>query len=337
MNRPRGLSPASRGFEPATTSPPPLTRPAAASFAVLVPAFDEAANMPDLFQELARTFREHDLDGEVVLIDDGSTDGTLKAAQHAAADAGLERTKFIRHRANRGKTSALMAGARETDAEILVLYDADLQHSTEEIPRFLTEMDGGLDVVTGRKVGEYDKRFVSGIYNRLARRLFDVPVRDMNSMKAFRRDVLDDLQLREDWHRYLVVLAHAGGWKIGEIDIELLPRRHGESKYGGSGRIVVGMLDLVAVWFQLAFSRKPMLFFGTTGLALLAAGGIVGLVALWLRFVAGSGFRPLLNLVLLLVLLGGLLFVAGLIGELIAGLRSEIDDLRRDLRRDRRS
>ena len=337
MSGPRGLSSASRGAAPAAAPRSAADRPAASSFAVLVPAFDEAANMPDLFRELAETFRAHELDGEIVLIDDGSSDGTLEAARAAAAGAGLERTRFLRHRANRGKTSAMVTGARATDADVLVLYDADLQHSTEEIPRFLSEVDQGLDVVTGRKVGDYEKRFVSGVYNGLARRLFRVPVRDMNSMKAFRREVLDDLHLREDWHRYLVVLADARGWKIGEIDIELLPRRHGESKYRGTGRIMVGMLDLVAVWFQLVFSRKPLMFFGTTGLALLAAGGLVGLIALWLRFMEGSGFRPLLNLVLLLVLLGGLLFVAGLIGELIAGLRSEVDDLRRELRRDRRS
>ncbi len=310
--------------------------PASESFAILVPAFDEAANMSDLFSELAQTFRSHEIDGEVIVVDDGSGDGTLEAAREAASAAGLERVQLLRHRINQGKTSAIVTGARATDADVLVLFDADLQHSTDEIPRFLAELDSGLDVVTGRKVGKYDKQIVSGIYNRLAGRLFDVPVRDMNSMKAFRREVLDDLQLREDWHRYLVVLAHARGWKIGEIDIELLPRRHGESKYGGHGRIVVGMLDLVAVWFQLAFSRKPLMFFGVTGLGLLALGGIVGLVAMWFRFVQGTGFRPLLNLVLLLVLLGGLLFVAGLIGELVAGLRAEVDELRRDLRHDRR-
>jgi glycosyltransferase involved in cell wall biosynthesis len=328
----RGPQRASRGTAPASLSSS-ATSTAASSFAVLIPAFDEAANMPDLFSELAETFRAHGLDGEVVLVDDGSTDGTYEAAGEAAARAGLERVRLLRHRVNRGKTSALVTGARATDAEVLVLYDADLQHSTEEIPRFLEGIDQGLDVVTGRKVGQYDKRFVSGVYNGLARRLFDVPIRDMNAMKAFRREVIEDLHLREDWHRYLVVLANASGWKIGEIDIELLPRRHGTSKYGGGGRILVGMLDLLAVWFQLAFSRKPMMFFGVTGLALLTAGGAVGLIALWLRFVEGTGFRPLLNLVLLLVLLGGLLFIAGLLGELIAGLRSEVDDLRRDVRR----
>ena len=332
----RGLSPASAAV-PAAPSGPGALAPASESFAVLVPAFDEATNMPDLFAELAQTFRSHGIDGEVIVVDDGSGDGTLEAAREAATAAGLERVQLLRHRINRGKTSAIVTGARATDAEVLVLFDADLQHSTDEIPRFLEKLDSGLDVVTGRKVGKYDKQIVSGIYNGLAGRLFDVPVRDMNSMKAFRREVLDDLQLREDWHRYLVVLAHWKGWKIGEIDIELLPRRHGESKYGGHGRIVVGMLDLVAVWFQLAFSRKPLMFFGVTGLGLLGLGGVTGLVAVWFRVVLGAGFRPLLNLVILLVLLGGLLFVAGLIGELVAGLRAEVDELRRDLRHDRRT
>ena len=310
-----------------------MTGPDRPDFAVVVPALDEAENMADLFTELAATFRRHELSGEVVLVDDGSTDGTAGVAERAARDAGLaDRTRILRHRANRGKTSAIVTAARATDAPVLVLFDADLQHGTEEIPRFLAEIDAGHDVVTGRKVGRYRKRLVSSIYNRLSRAIFRVPVHDLNSMKAFRREVLTDLRLREDWHRYLVVMAHANGYRIGEIDIELLDRRHGESKYGGSGRIVVGTLDLLSVWFQLVFSRKPMLFFGLTGLALFAAGGVVGLVALWLRFVSGVGFRPLLTLVVLLVLLGGLLFAAGLIAELVAGLRAEVEELRREVR-----
>ena len=301
-------------------------------FAVIVPAYDEAENMPDLFAELADTFRRHDLDGEVVLVDDGSTDGTAAAAERAARAVGLPRVRILRHRTNRGKTSAIVTASRATRAPTLVLFDADLQHATDEIPRFLDALDAGHDVVTGRKVGRYSKRLVSSVYNGLSRLIFRVPVHDLNSMKAFRRDILADLRLREDWHRYLVVMAHAHGHRVGEIDIELLERRHGQSKYRGTGRVFVGMLDLLSVWFQIVFSRKPMLFFGITGLVLFALGGLTGLIALYLRFVHGVGFRPLLTLVLLLVLLGGLLFAAGLIAELVAGLRAEVEELRRELR-----
>lgn len=303
-----------------------------AAFAVIVPAYNEAANMPDLFAELSDTFDRCGLDGEVLLVDDGSDDGTSDAAREAAAASGLSRVAIIRHRHNRGKTSAIVTAARETEADVLVLFDADLQHATDEIPRFLAAIEQGHDLVAGRKVGAYSKRFVSSIYNGLSRLVFRVPVHDLNSMKAFRRSILVDLRLREDWHRYLAVLAHANGYRICEIDIELLPRRHGDPKYSGRSRILVGALDLLSVWFQLVFSRKPMLFFGLTGFGLFALGGIVGVAALYMRFVQGAGFRPLLTLVTLLLLLGGLLFVAGLIAELVAALRDEVEELRREVR-----
>jgi hypothetical protein len=125
------------------------------------------------------------------------------------------------------------------------------------------------------------------------------------------------------------VLAHARGFRLTEIDIELHPRRAGTSKYTGSWRIVVGMMDLFSVWFLLLFSRKPLLLFGTAGAALIALGALVGGVALWLRFVHGMGFRPLLTLVLLLEVVGVLLLVSGLLAEMVAQLREEVSELRR--------
>ena len=297
---------------------------------VLVPAYDEAENMPELFAELAATFAKHDLAAEVVLVDDGSGDGTAEAAEQAAGQAGLGGGAVVlRHRANRGKTEAMLTAAAAARGEYLVLFDADLQHSTEEIPRFAAKLDEGYDLVAGRKVGRYEKRFTSSIYNRLARAIFKVPVRDLNSMKAFRADVLRGLRLRHDWHRYFVVLAHSRGYRLGELDIDLLPRRHGEPKFSGRRRILIGMLDMVSVWFQLVFGRKPLLFFGTSGLALIAAGCVTGLTALVLRFGFGLGYRPLLTLVLLLVVGGLLLFILGFLAETMAQLRDEIEDLKR--------
>lgn len=305
---------------------------AAPRISIIVPAFDEAENMPELFDELAATIRTHALSAEIVLVDDGSADETADAARAAAAAASFPAVQVLSHSRNLGKTEAILTGAGAARGEILVLFDADLQHSTEEVPRFVEKLDEGFDLVAGRKVGTYDKALVSSIYNRLARLIFKVPARDLNSMKAFRADVLDRLTLRHDWHRYLAVLAHADGCRIGEIDIELLPRRHGVAKFSGRKRIVVGMLDLVSVWFQLVFSRKPMLFFGFTGLGLLAAGGITGIVALVLRFGFGQGFRPLLTLVLFLSVSGLVLFVFGFLAEMIAGLKAEIEELKREAR-----
>lgn len=341
------------GSEPGSSSPPagdtelsparssPSSHPAAstrtpageARVSVVVPALDEAPNMPDLFAEMGDTLRRHGLAAEVVVVDDGSGDGTAEAARHAARDAEMEdRTRVLRHRKNRGKTEALLTGARAAEGDYIVLFDADLQHSPEEIPRFVAKLDEGFDVVTGRKVGRrYSKRFVSTVYNWLARRIFGVPVHDLNAMKAFRREVLDEVRLRHDWHRFFVVLAHARGYSVTEIDITLYPRRHGEPKYSGQGRVVVGTLDLISVWFQLLFSRKPMLLFGVSGLSLFGLGALTGVVAVYLRFVLRQGYRPLLNLVVLLVVVGLLLFAVGFLAELIASLRSEVDELRREM------
>lgn len=328
----------SGGGSPRATGPGGSAQRAGADVrvSVLVPAYDEAANMPDLFRETAATFRRHELDAEVVLVDDGSSDGTLEAAREAARDAGLgDRVRLLRHRRNRGKTEAMLTAARAACGEQMVLFDADLQHSPEEIPRFLEELDRGFDVVTGRKVGRrYSKRFVSTVYNWLARKIFGVPVHDLNAMKAFRRDVLQEVRLRHDWHRFFVVLAWARGFSVTEIDVELRPRRHGESKYRGQGRILVGTLDLISVWFQLVFSRKPMLLFGVSGLALFGLGGVVGLVAVYLRVVLEQGYRPLLNLVLLLTVVGLLLFAVGFLAELLASVRTEVEELRHRLDRE---
>lgn len=303
-------------------------------FAVVIPAYNEAENMTDLVRELRATWDAHGLEGDVVLVDDGSTDGTAAQAEEAAK--GWDRLRIVRHRRNFGKTEAMLTGAREADAEWIVLFDADLQHDTEEIPRFLDALGKGWDIVTGRKVGRYEKRAVSSTYNRLSRALFKVPVSDLNSMKAFRRDVLDAVPLRHDWHRFFVVLAWDLGFTVSEIDITLHPRRHGVAKYSGRSRIMVGVLDLLSVAFFLFFSRKPMILFGLGGLATAGLGVVVGVVTIVLR-VAGTmppfGYRPLLYLVILLETLGFLLFGFGLVAEMMAQQHAELDSFRRRLDR----
>lgn len=314
---------------PQPTSPEAVEPSLRRNFSVIIPALNESENIPELFREIDAAFARNGLEGEVIFVDDGSTDGSYEIAVREGSRLG--RLKVARHERNLGKTEALLTGARVAETDWLILFDADLQHLPEEIPRFLAEVQKGYDIVCGRKVGKYQKRLVSGLYNWLSRIMFRVPVRDLNSMKIFRKRVLDDVQLRHDWHRFFVVLAHAKGYRVGEIDIPLHPRRRGETKYGGRGRVMVGLLDLISVWFLLLFSRKPMLLFGFTGVVLAFLGLLVGLAAVIMRL-AGHGFRPLLTLVVLLVVLGISLFGFGFVAELVATLRAEVDELRNTIR-----
>jgi glycosyltransferase involved in cell wall biosynthesis len=326
------------------TSPAPAVHSGAAlsaemrsDFALVVPAFNEAEVVPDLVKELRAAWAAHGLSGEIVLVDDGSTDGTAEVAEREAA--GWDLFKVVRHRKNLGKTEGMVTAAAATERTYLVLFDADLQHRPEEIPRFLAKLGEGWDMVTGRKVGAYDKRAVSSVYNKMSRRIFDVPVTDLNSMKAFRREILDGLALRHDWHRFFVVLAHARGYTVSEIDIELLPRRAGESKFQGPLRILIGVMDLMSVWFLLLFSRKPLLLFGASGMALSGLGVLVGAVAVYLRFmhpmlgfdpvIPPLGYRLWIYLVMMLETMGFLLVGFGLVSEQVAQVRHELEDIRK--------
>jgi glycosyltransferase involved in cell wall biosynthesis len=319
-----------RGDPRAEAPPLPLPDEVRSNFAVVIPAYNEVENVEALFRALRETFARHRLAGEIIVVDDGSTDGTYEAVLRQGE--GIERLKVVRHRLNLGKTEAMLTGAAAAESEYLILFDADLQHSPEEFPRYLAKLAEGWDIVTGRKQGAYEKRAVSSVYNLLSQSLFDVPVRDLNSMKAFRREILEEIPLRHDWHRFFVVLAHARGYRVTEIDIELFPRHAGVAKYSGRRRVLVGVGDLVVVWFYLKFSAKPMQFFGGTGLVLILLGILVGMVAVVLRLGAWMppfGYRPLLTLVLLLETVGFMLFGFGFIAELIAIVRTEVEEVRR--------
>lgn len=307
-----------------TTRVPPG---ASVDVSVLVPAKDEADNLPLFMEQAEAAFRGGPLRYEVLVIDDGSVDRTWEVLQEL-----LPRYPFLRalrHRSRRGIADALRAGYLAARGGVLVFYPADLQFKPEDIPRLVAPIVAGeADMVTGFKQGKYEKAFVSHIYNWLSRLLFDVPVKDLNSVKAYRREIMDALPIRPDWHRYMIVLAADQGFTVTEIPVPLYPRHAGRSKFGMS-RIPVGMLDMLSVWFELRFGKKPLLAFGMLGAALFGLGFFAGVVALlWLWF-SGEGVRSVWTVIQTCLVLGSVFFATGLLGEQIAGQRAEVRELRR--------
>jgi len=294
---------------------------------VLVPAKDEAENLPLFMEQAAAAFAGSPTSFEVIVIDDGSEDDTATVLARLE-----ERYDFLhveRHRVRRGIADALRTGYLASRGRVLVFYPADLQFKPEDIPRLTAPiLAGDADMVTGFKEGKYEKAFVSKIYNGLSRTLFHVPVRDLNSVKAYRREIMEDLPIRPDWHRYMIVLAAADGYTVTEIPIPLYPRNAGRSKFGLS-RIPVGVIDMLAVWFELRFGRKPLLLFGMLGAGLFALGTVAGLGALATFLIAGKGVRAVWTLIQTCLIIGSVFFVGGLLGEMIAVQRAELRELRR--------
>jgi glycosyltransferase involved in cell wall biosynthesis len=305
----------------------PARRPVDVS--VLVPAKDEAENLPEFVRLCGEALTAARFSYEVVVVDDGSRDGSSEVLHELRAQYPFLRV--VSHRRQRGIADALRSAQDVSRGDICVFYPADLQYLPEDIPTLVNPiLRGDADIVTGTKQGRYEKAFVSGIYNTLCRWLFGVRVTDLNSVKAWRREVMEGMPLRPDWHRFMVVIASADGFRLTSRPVPLHPRRAGVSKFNWK-RIPIGVLDLLSVWFQLRFGRKPMLFFGLGGALLFFVGFVAGIVALVLRFGYGIGFRPLLNLVETMVISGIALFGFGFVGEIVAGQREETRELLRHL------
>ena len=306
----------------------------AVDVSVLVPAKDEAENLPLFMEQAAVAFRsDPGVRYEVVVVDDGSTDRT--GAVLTELQTRYPFLRAARHRSQRGIADALRTGYLHADGAVLVFYPADLQFKPEDIPRLVAPILGGeADMVTGFKQGEYDKQFVSGIYNRLSRWLFNVKVKDLNSVKAYRREIMDGLPARPDWHRYMIVIAAAQGYTVTEIPVPLYPRHAGRSKFATWRRIPIGLLDMVSVWFELRFGKKPMLLFGMLGGIVFALASIAGLtIGALVLFTENSAAaqRPVWMFIQTCLILGSIFFATGLLGEQIAGQRSEVRELRRQL------
>lgn len=289
---------------------------------VLLPAYNERENLVELVPETLKVLEDAGLDHELVIVDDGSTDGTRSAMRALVSD----RVRYLRLRRNSGKSEALRVGLDDIDADYVVLMDADGQDDPSEIPRLVALLqEGTVDLVTGRRATRNDrfiKRNTSKIYNAVTAKVTGVPGRDFNSgLKAMTGELARSLELYGELHRYIPVLAVWSGFAVTELDVEHHARRHGRSKFGRA-RFWRGFLDLITVKFLTTYTARPFHLFGGIGMLIGLAGTAILTWMLVLRIQGETiGDRPALLAGVLLVVVAVQMVSLGLIGELIVHLR----------------
>ena len=296
---------------------------------VVIPTLNEAKSLHQLHRELDEVAKKNQYDLQVIFVDDGSTDGSWKTIEQLAARD--ERVLGIRFRRNFGKAAALSAGFDAAEGEIIITMDADLQDDPGEIPLLLAKLDQGFDVVSGWKQRRHDpwhKVWPSRVFNALVGKLTGVKLHDHNcGLKCYRRDVIYEVRLYGELHRFVPVLAASRGFEVGEVVVEHRPREHGQSKYGWS-RLPKGFLDLLTVQFITRFGQRPQHWLGTVGMLSLTAGmfGMTYLAILWcISRLPGHTAVHLhqtaaLYYSLVALLIGVQLLAIGFVAEMIASL-----------------
>lgn len=293
----------------------------------VIPVFNEEESLAALHAELVEVAVASGYDLEIIFIDDGSKDGSWQTIERLAQEDS--RVRGIRFRRNFGKAAGLSAGFEEARGEFVFTLDADLQDDPHEIPRFLEAMnEHGLDVVSGwkkKRLDPWHKVGPSRIFNWLVGVLTGVRLHDHNcGFKCYRREVLGEVRIYGDLHRFVPVLAAARGWQVGEIVVNHRPRKFGRSKYG-VGRIIRGFLDLLTVYFLTGFNQRPQHLLGTLGIVSFTLGffGLACLGVYWfidnLIMDLGTDLhnRPVLMYALAALLLGAQFISMGFLAELL--------------------
>ena len=305
---------------------------------VIVPLFNEAESLPELAAWIDRVMKENGFSYEVLMVDDGSTDDSWYRVQELAAENPA--IHGISFRRNYGKSAALYEGFAAAQGDVVITMDADLQDSPDEIPElYRMIVKDGYDVVSGWKQHRQDnkltKNLPSKLYNWTARKVTGIKLHDMNcGLKAYKNEVVKSIEVYGEMHRYIPYLAKNAGYaRIGEKPVHHQKRKYGTSKFGLE-RFTNGFLDLMSLWFLSKFGKKPMHFFGTTGILMFLIGGIMTvwiIVAKLIHQAQGVRFRavtdqPLFYLALLAVVLGAMFFLAGFLGEMVSRSSSARND-----------
>jgi glycosyltransferase involved in cell wall biosynthesis len=287
---------------------------------MIIPVYNEEKNIEPLYRKLSVVLETNGYDYEIIFIDDGSTDSTFRELSKLRAENA--RIVIIKFRKNFGKATALDTAFHYAKGELLITMDGDLQDDPTEIPRFVAKIGEGFDLVSGWKYPRQDpitKILPSWFFNNLTSFITGVNLHDFNcGFKAYRKDVVKNLHLYGEMHRYIPALISWRGYKISEIQIQHHPRSSGRSKYGFS-RLISGVLDLITVKFLTEYSSRPLHVFGLPGLLSFFIGFCISVYLVMEKYFYNVliGERPLLLLSVLLILLGLQFISLGLIGEMI--------------------
>lgn len=291
---------------------------------VVVPAYNEAPSLPQLYQELAEVLGAGDLDFEVLIVDDGSNDATPKVL-HAMLGEHGQHLHVIRLRRNFGKSAALMEGFRAARGAKIVMMDGDLQDSPAEVPKLLEALERGYDAVSGWKRERKDglrKRLPSKLFNWAVNKISIAQLHDHDcGLKAFRAEAAKSLDLYGSLYRFMVPLLESHGYRVTEVQVEHRPRQFGKSKFGLT-RFLEGAFDFITVLFITRFRQRPLHFFGFIGMGCCTAGVLIGIYLTLYKLIGhhSIGTRPLLFLALLLIIVGVQLTATGIIGEQLAAM-----------------
>lgn len=293
----------------------------APNVSVVIPVHDEVESLPHLLEAIASTFQASQLSYEIICVDDGSTDGSAELLKEQAQKRSDLKAVILRR--NYGQTAAMAAGFNYAIGNAIVTLDADLQNDPQDIPILLAKLEEGYDLVSGwrknRQDGAVRRLLPSKIANWLIRRTTGVNIHDYGcSLKAYRAEVVADMNLYGELHRFIPALAYIEGARITEIPVRHHARRFGRSKYG-LWRTFRVLMDLLTILFMKRFLTRPMHVFGLLGLISMVSGALIGIYLTWVKLAVGEniGNRPLLILAVLLLVAGVQLFCFGLLAELL--------------------
>ena len=291
------------------------------SISVVVSLYNERPALDELCSRLSSVLSELAQPYEIIFVDDGSTDGSVEKLRKFRSV--YPSVRYIRFRRNFGKSAALAAGFRAARYDIIATMDADLQDIPEQLPLLLDQLEQGYDLISGWRYQRRDKlsrRIASRIYNQVTSVLTGVRLHDINcGFKCYRREVLDEVMVYGERHRYIPVLASYRGFRLGEVKIDHAKREHGRSRYGME-RVLGGFFSLLTVILMTRYTNKPLHFFGLLGLGLAAIGSAIDLYLITLRVLFNHWLsnRPLLIIGTFMIIVGVQLILFGLLAEMIA-------------------